>query len=273
MSLQEASTELRHAALDALRVRTAEEKMGAVQRLAQAGLPVDAEARIAEPQDLPGRPARPLLVSPARLAQRSMATETGRAALLHALAHIEFNAVNLALDAVWRFSGLPVAYYEDWVRVAGEEASHFKLLERRLSTLGVGYGDFDAHDGLWELALKTRADALARMALVPRTMEARGLDASPQVRAKFAGAGDEASAAIIDVILRDEIGHVAVGNRWFRFLCERAGQDPLDAYPRLAQQFGAPQLRPPFNFEARRAAGFTETELLVLAASKQRANF
>lgn len=260
--------EVRTCALDALRIRAPHQKTAAVERLQEAArrgeLTIDRAASIDAPPDLPGRPEQPELVPPGRVAQRSVATERGRAALLHALAHIEFNAVNLALDAVWRFAGMPATYYTDWLGVAAEEATHFGLLCARLRDLGCAYGDFAAHDGLWQLAQRTSGDVLARMALVPRTMEARGLDASPQVRAKFAGAGDNASASIIDTILRDEIGHVAIGNRWFGFLCARDGADPLATYAQLATQYGAPRLRGPFNLEARRAAGFSEAELAAL---------
>ena len=177
---------------------------------------------IDEPSGLPGRPDRPELVEPRKLGRRSMQSPEGRAVLLHALAHIEFNAINLALDAVWRFGGMPAAFYTDWLKVAAEEAHHFSLLVARLAEFGHAYGDFPAHDGLWDMCERTRGDVLARMALVPRTLEARGLDASPPIRARLQQAGDHASAAILDVILRDEIGHVLIGNRWFRHLCEQA---------------------------------------------------
>ena len=187
-----------------------------------------------------------------------MQSPQGRAVLLHALAHIEFNAINLALDAVWRFAGMPAAFYTDWLKVAAEEAYHFSLLAARLAEYGHAYGDFPAHDGLWDMCERTRGDVLARMALVPRTLEARGLDASPPIRARLQQAGDQASAAILDVILRDEIGHVLIGNRWFRHLCDASGLDPHETYTRLADQYHAPKLRGPFNFEARRDAGFDE---------------
>ncbi|WP_404935585.1 ferritin-like domain-containing protein [Paraburkholderia sp. DHOC27] len=218
-----------------------------------------------EPSDLPGRPERPELVEPRKLGRRSMQSPEGRAVLLHALAHIEFNAINLALDAVWRFPGMPVAFYTDWLKVAAEEAHHFSLLIERLAEFGHAYGDFPAHDGLWDMCERTRGDVLARMALVPRTLEARGLDASPPIRARLQQAGDHASAAILDVILRDEIGHVLIGNRWFRHLCEAGALDPHITYTRLAGQYHAPRLRGPFNFEARRDAGFDEAELAALA--------
>jgi uncharacterized ferritin-like protein (DUF455 family) len=224
------------------------------------------QRRFDEPPGLPGRPARPELVEPRKLGRRSMQSEEGRAVLLHALAHIEFNAINLALDAVWRFAGMPAAFYTDWLQVASEEAHHFSLLSARLAEFGYAYGDFPAHDGLWEMCDRTRDNVLARMALVPRTLEARGLDASPPIRARLHQAGDHASAAILDVILRDEIGHVLIGNRWFRYLCERAQLDPHQTYLGLADEYRAPKLRGPFNFDARRAAGFDEAELAALAA-------
>lgn len=217
---------------------------------------------------IPGRPDAPPLVSPRELKQRAVTSVDGRAALLHALAHIEFNAINLALDALWRFDGLPPAYYDDWLKVAAEEAYHFSLLAQHLTTLGESYyyGCFPAHDGLWEMARRTSGDWLARLALVPRTLEARGLDASPPIKAKLASAGDSAGAAILDIILRDEIGHVAIGNRWYRWGCERAGCEPVATYARLAAQYNAPRLRGPFNLEARRAAGFDDAELAALQA-------
>ncbi|WP_251863831.1 ferritin-like domain-containing protein [Achromobacter sp. Marseille-Q4962] len=259
------ATCLRERALAALAAGPWPDKLAAVRAIADDAR-VDAARELAAAAPLPGRPARPELVSPAQVKQRSMATVEGRAALLHALAHIEFNAVNLALDIVWRFSGMPEAFYRDWLRVAREEAHHFDLLNRRLAALGYAYGDFPAHNGLWEMAEKTRGDLLARLALVPRTLEARGLDASPLIRDKLAGAGDAESAAILDIILRDEIGHVAIGNRWYRHLCAQAGADPVACYAELAQRYGAPRLRGPFNLEARRAAGFDEAELAALTA-------
>jgi uncharacterized ferritin-like protein (DUF455 family) len=217
-----------------------------------------------EPPGLPGRPPRPRLVQHTQLKPRSAHTREGRAALLHALAHIELNAIDLALDIVWRFDGLPDAFYGQWLQVAREEALHFELLRDHLATLGFGYGDFDAHDGLWQMAERTRHDLLARLALVPRTLEARGLDASPAVKSKLLAAGDERGGEILDIILRDEIGHVAVGNHWYRWLCAQRGLDPLATYAELATRHGAPRPRGPFNLEARRAAGFDEAELAAL---------
>lgn len=233
----------------------------------QAGtLDLSAEVQLEGKPSIPGRPPRPELVAPSGVSRRAMNTPEGRAALIHALAHIEFNAINLALDALWRFPGMPPAYYADWLRVAAEEALHFSLLTDHLRTLGCAYGDFPAHNSLWEMAEKTKHDLLARIALVPRTMEARGLDATPSVRAKLAQAGDQRAAEILDIILRDEIGHVAVGNRWYAWLCAQRKIDPIVTYAELAERYRAPQMRGPFNMEARRRAGFSEAELNALRA-------
>jgi uncharacterized ferritin-like protein (DUF455 family) len=237
-----------------------------VQSLQQcaATLAVDTDSVLDEPPGLSALPPRPRLVSPHRVPRRSTHTALGRATMLHAVAHIEANAIRLALDAAWRFAGMPADYYRDWLCIAAEEAHHFGLVAGHLRTLGHDYGDFDAHNGLWEMVAKTRGDVLARMALVPRTLEARGLDATPPMRAKFVQAGDDAAVAILDVILRDEIGHVAVGNRWYRWLCAQRGVDPLAHYTVLAREHGAPVLRPPFNVDARRQAGFTPDEIAAL---------
>ena len=174
--------------------------------------------------------------------------------------------INLALDIVWRFDGMPADFYRDWIGVAGDEASHFGLLREHLRTLAFDYGDFPAHDGLWAMAERTSDDLLARLALVPRTLEARGLDAAPAIRDKLQGVGDRAGAAILAIILADEIGHVAIGNRWYRWLCAQRGLDPVVCYAELAQRHRAPRLRGPFNLDARRAAGFDEQELAALQA-------
>jgi len=258
--------ELRQAALQALALADPAAKVAAVRALvAQArSLSVEPAAAPAPTGPLPGRPTRPLLVAATAVPRRSPFTLEGRAALLHAVAHIEFNAINLALDAIWRFGGLPEAYYRDWLTVAGEEALHFSLLAEHLATLGCAYGDHPAHDGLWTMCERTAHDATARMALVPRTLEARGLDATPPMRERLARAGDHGAAAILDVILRDEIGHVAIGNRWYRWLCAQDGLDPLAHYAVLAERHRAPTPKPPFNRAARSAAGFTAEELSLL---------
>ena len=254
---------MRQIALQLLLCDDADRKAREVRMLDPA-LATAAAAVIGEPPGIPGRPHAPPLVSHTEIRQRSMKTIEGRAALLHALAHIEFNAINLALDICWRFADMPDDFYRQWIVVAREEAYHFELLRDHLRTLGYAYGDFPAHNALWEMAEKTRHDLLARIALVPRTLEARGLDASPAVKAKLVGAGDHAAGKILDIILQDEIGHVAVGNHWYRALCGERGLDPITTYAALAERYGAPHLRGPFNLAARRAAGFDEAELAAL---------
>jgi len=220
-----------------------------------------------EPPQLPGRPARPELVHPAKVPRRSPYKPEGLAALLHAIAHIEFNAINLALDAAWRFDGMPREFYLDWLRVAAEEAYHFTLLHEHLQALGYAYGDFPAHDNLWQMCEKTGNDIVARMALVPRTLEARGLDATPQIQDKLrhVNTPDALRAVdILDIILRDEIGHVAIGNHWYRWLCARDGLDPVTHYGMLVERYQAPRLHPPFNEKARKRAGFSDEELAWL---------
>jgi uncharacterized ferritin-like protein (DUF455 family) len=260
--------ELRRRALQVLCMSEPREKAGAARELAEAAATLSiAEAPPVPSEPLPGRPDRPQLVHPARVPRRSPAKPEGLAALLHAIAHIEFNAINLALDAVWRFDAMPREFYLDWTRVAGEEAFHFSLLAEHLATLGHAYGDFTAHDGLWSMCEKTRDDIVARMALVPRTLEARGLDATPQIQDKLRQVGSPAAMRtvdILDVILRDEVGHVAIGNHWYKWLCEREGLDPVAIYPQLVERYAAPKLYPPFNEIARLRAGFTEEELARL---------
>ncbi len=227
----------------------------------------------------PGRPALPLLTHPAQVPRRAPSTLEGRAALVHSIAHIEFNAINLALDAVWRFDAMPDDFYTDWALVAREEAYHFSLLREHLRGMGVSpdaggnpvprwdYGSFEAHNNLWEMCDKTAHDVVARMALVPRTLEARGLDATPQIQAKLrqTGAPDALRAVeILDIILRDEIGHVAIGNHWYRWLCARDALEPVSHYAVLTEQYKAPKLRPPFNDDARRRAGFSADEIAQL---------
>jgi uncharacterized ferritin-like protein (DUF455 family) len=262
--------ELRARALRCLIEADPAAKTAAVAAMAvaseQGACTLDTQALIVASAAIPGRPAKPDLVPPRLVGRRSMNTLEGRAMLIHALAHIEFNAINLALDALWRFPGMPPAYYTDWLLVAKEEAYHFSLLAAHLQKLGYQYGDFSAHDSLWEMVEKTCDDVLARMALVPRTLEARGLDANPPLRAKLAQAGDMDAAHILDIILRDEIGHVEIGNRWYGHLCRQRGLDLREAYADLAARYKAPALRGPFNIEARLQAGFTEEEVRALEA-------
>ena len=213
---------------------------------------------------LPGRPVKPDLVAPKFVPKRKMDTVEGRAILWHSLAHIEFNAMNLALDAIWRFPNMPKAYYEDWLRVAKEESYHFSLINAHLQSFGFSYGDFPAHNSLWEMVERTTDSVIARMALVPRTMEARGLDAVPEIRDRFKQIKDDRAVEILEIILHDEIGHVLVGNRWFNFLCANDNLSPITTYRELAEKYRAPTLRGPFNLDAREQAGFTSEELELL---------
>jgi len=215
----------------------------------------------------PGRPLQPELVDATRVPRRSPFTESGHAALIHSIVHIEFNAINLALDAILRFEGMPHQYYLDWLSVAKDEARHFTLLHKHLRALGYAYGDFPAHNGLWSMCEKTSDDIVARMALVPRTLEARGLDATPVIQARLRKVGTPQalkSVAILDIILADEVGHVAIGNQWYRWLCVRSGLDPVKHYAVVSSHYSAPRLKPPFNDAARRLAGFTDQELSLL---------
>jgi uncharacterized ferritin-like protein (DUF455 family) len=259
-------SELRQAARYWLVVDDAIQKAAGVGHLAQtwtAGkLGLDFEAALSVTPVTPGHPIKPELVSPLTVKRRAMNTPEGRAAMIHALVHIEFNAINLALDALWRFADMPRAYYADFLQVAAEEAMHFTLLANHLKTQGYAYGDFTAHNGLWDMAVRTQHDVLARMALLPRTMEARGLDVVPGMRAKLIQAGDIEVGAILDIVMRDEIGHVAIGNRWFNYLCKQRGLDPEATYADLVANHHAVPQRGPFNIVARRAAGFSEQELI-----------
>lgn len=212
----------------------------------------------------PGRPPRPRLVSPRELAQRGLGTREGRAALVHAVAHIEFNAINLAWDAVYRFRGMPAEFYADWVRVADDEARHFSMIAARLEQLGHRYGDFDAHDGLWEMATRTADSCLARMALVPRVLEARGLDVTPGMIERLRSVGDLDTVAVLEVILAEEVAHVAAGSRWFDWCCARAGVEPQATFLELIGRHMRGSLRGPFNHGARLRAGFSAAELAQL---------
>jgi len=231
---------------------------------AKGSVPFDSACPVA-PIGPPGRPARPELVDAAKVPRRRLGSAGGRAALVHAVAHIEFNAINLALDAVYRFRGMPPAYYADWLSVAADEARHFQLLRDRLQDLGMAYGDLPAHNGLWEMAEKTADSCLARMALVPRVLEARGLDVTPGMIVRLQAAGDRRTAALLEVILDEEVRHVAIGTHWFRHCCAQQGLEPVSTFLELlkSRYGGAP--RGPFNLEARYAAGFAREEMEAFA--------
>lgn len=214
----------------------------------------------------PGRPVRPRCVAPRELPQRGLGSPEGRAAFVHAIAHIEFNAIDLACDVVRRFRSMPAQFHADWIAVADDEARHFELLQARLAQLGHAYGDFDAHNGLWDMAERTAHSCLARMALVPRVLEARGLDVTPAMIGKLRALGDETTVAILETILREEVAHVATGSRWFAWCCEQEGCESDATFEMLLVEYARPALRAPFNLEARRRAGFSEHELERLQA-------
>lgn len=212
-----------------------------------------------------GRPLKPELVEPARVPRRRLGSPQGRAALVHAIAHIEFNAINLALDAVGRFRGMPEAYYSEWLSVAADEARHFAMLKGRLKELGHQYGDFPAHNGLWEMAVKTADSCLKRMALVPRVLEARGLDVTPGMINRLSQTGDLETIAILEIILEEEVRHVEVGSRWFKYCCELEGLEPDVTFIGLIAEFFGDNIRGPFNIPARLRAGFSQQELDALS--------
>jgi uncharacterized ferritin-like protein (DUF455 family) len=219
--------------------------------------------------DRPGRPEKPELIPPRQMPKRALTTDKGRIALLHAIAHIELNAVDLALDIVARFATEPVpnSFFDGWMTVAFEEAKHFRMVRDRLRQLGADYGDLPAHDGLWQAAHNTRNDLTARLAVVPLILEARGLDVTPALQAKMREAGDMESAAVLDVIYEDEKGHVAVGAKWFRFLCARQKKDPAAAFQALVRANFRGPLKAPFNDIARAEAGLTPSFYRSMTAS------
>ena len=229
-------------------------------------LAIDAAIATPAPIRMPGRPAKPKLVHPRELPRRGFGSDEGRAAFIHAVAHIEFNAIDLAWDAVYRFRDMPRDYYADWVAVAHDEARHFSMLRTRLREFGHDYGDFDAHNGLWEMAEKTAHDGLARMALVPRVLEARGLDVTPAMIVKLRALGDDATADILDIILREEVAHVASGSRWYRWHCQREDIEPRARFRELLREYATGVLHKPFNTQARLEAGFDLEELESLLA-------
>jgi len=256
-----------NAAEQCLAASTVEDKLRLTQQHAQAWrddlLSLDSSSE-PNPISEPGHPAKPELVAPGNVSKRGLGSEDGRAALLHAVTHIEFNAINLAWDAVYRFRDMPRQYYSDWVRVADEEAYHFQLLRQRLNDMGYDYGDFSAHSGLWDMAEKTAFDPMVRMALVPRVLEARGLDVTPGIMKRLLGVGDKESVAALEIILRDEIGHVEIGSRWFKYFCDQRGLNMEKTFIELIGQYFAGQLRGPFHYDARIKAGFSEAELRAL---------
>ncbi len=265
---------LTRAARCCLESTEAEEKLtataSAVEQWRSGSLEID-HGTGAGPPFAPGYPRALRLVNPLDVPRRRLSNDKGHIAAVHALAHIEFNAINLAWDCVLRYGGMPSSFYEDWVGVAAEEAFHFRLLMQRLVQLGADYGDLPAHDGLWEMAEKTSGDLAARMAMVPRFLEARGLDVTPGLIEKFRQAGDPSSAAILETILSDEVGHVALGSRWFRHVCRARGVDPDEHFKRLLRAYTRGKVKGPIQTQHRLAAGFSDSELDYLrsAAAKR----
>lgn len=214
--------------------------------------------------EIPGRPSTPKLVHPSQVARRKLNSLQGRIALVHAICHIEFNAINLALDACYRFQSMPKQYYVDWMRVASEEAKHFLLLRQRLDQLSSHYGALNAHNGLWEMAVKTQHSVVERMALVPRVLEARGLDVTPGMIERLQSVGDHETVEILKIILREEIGHVEIGTRWFRYACEQQQLDSESTFIALLKQYEVSVGIGPLHMDARQQAGFSESELKAL---------
>lgn len=269
MSHQKVDSSLFRAAANCLRVTHPDDKAdltAATARQWRAGALSDRCPPDWTPIDQPGRPERPALVPARQLPKRSLGTPQGLAALVHAVTHIEFNAINLAWDAVQRFPAMPTAYYDDWVKVAAEEAEHFVMMRGRLRMLGFDYGDFPAHDGLWDMASRTTGDLLERMALVPRVLEARGLDVTPGMIERLRAIGDDDTADRLEIILRDEVGHVAIGSRWFQHLCKERQLDAIETSLALIRRHLRGEVRCPLNHEARRRAGFLDEELDTLEA-------
>jgi len=259
--------DLRKSALQCLLTSAPLEKVAQTQDLYQrwqAGEVTLNSSEIFDVPDVPGRPDKPELVAPHDLPRRRNTAESGNASLIHAITHIEFNAINLAWDAVARFSNMPDQFYDDWARVAFEESQHYILLRDHLLSLGYDYGDFPAHSGMWDMAKKTHHDVLIRMALVPRVLEARGLDVTPKMMNKLRGSGEHRAVEILEIILREEIGHVKIGTHWFNYLCEQRAVDPLTTFKDLLDNYFSGQLRGPFNVEARKLADFTEEEMALL---------
>jgi uncharacterized ferritin-like protein (DUF455 family) len=261
--LSEQPSSVYQRAYDALMMPNASEKAAAVfcllEQWREGHLSLQSCPVVDIPQ--PGKPDRPPLVAPRLLKSRGLGTNEGKASLLHAIAHIEFNAINLALDAVYRFQEMPSAFVDDWLRVAAEEAYHFQLVREQLSRFNYDYGDFPAHNGLWQTTYDTAFDVLVRMALVPRTLEARGLDVTPDMMRKLRAIGETKSVEVLHILLRDEEGHVAVGTYWFDWLCRQRGLNRFETFTYLVTHYLHGDIKGPFNTEARLRAGFTEQEM------------
>jgi uncharacterized ferritin-like protein (DUF455 family) len=258
---------------EALAEAQVERKLALVRELAadwQAGaFELEGGAALVTPTKR-GYPDKPKLVPAQDVPLRKPSTREGLAALFHAIVHIEYSAVDLALDHAYRFRSMPAEYYGDWIAVAEEEVRHFDMLRAHLQSYGHDYGDFPAHDTLWQLNIRTGAYVLARMALVPRLAEARGLDATPPIQAKLKQTGDAAGVIVLDVVLNDEVGHVALGDKWFRYLCAERKLEVEPTYRSLIDEYQAPWPVAPLNEKARLAAGFSPDELQFLSTGGRR---
>ena len=261
------SQNLNQACYSAIMISEPSEKCEATHELysqfRNGELDIDDDQHVIEIAE-PGRPDKPELVAPKYVKKRGISTETGRINLMHAIAHIEFNAINLALDAAYRFRKQPKQYYSDWLKVADDEARHFQMVCDYLQQHGCSYGDYPAHNGLWDMAIQTQHDIIARMALVPRVLEARGLDVTPAMIKKLINAGDHQAAEILTVIYNDEITHVEVGSRWFKHQCKLNNLPVENTFEQLVEHFLHGTLRGPFNYEARIQAGFSDQEMKKL---------
>lgn len=261
------------AALYCIKITDPFEKASAARTLYKQWCGDELDARsLNEPEPIlnPGRPERPRLVDPRRVPKRGFKSRQGLVKLAHAIAHIEFNAINLALDAVYRFRGMPHDFYTDWLRVAAEESSHFKMLAEYLEHNDAQYGDYDAHNGLWEMALKTGHDVMVRMALVPRVLEARGLDVTPAMISKLGKAREQQLVDILKIIHKEEIGHVLIGSRWFNYVCEQRDLSPRIIFTELLDKYMKGAVFGPFDEASRVQAGFTEDEMQHLVQMSKR---
>ena len=260
---------LSEGALTVLKAASVEEKTALSRKVASAWQQGHiSEIGKAKPPDRPERPEKPEILSPRAMPRRGIGAKAGRIALIHALTHIEFNAIDLAWDIIARFTAdeLPRAFYEDWVSVAAEETEHFLSLNKLMQAEGASYGDLPAHDGLWEAAEKTKGDLLARLAVIPLTLEARALDTAPPTIDKLNPATEQTSIAVMRQVVEDEIKHVAIGVRWFEFLCQRDQKDPATSYQTIIRPFFPKGLKGPFNHQARHQAGMPSTYYEALGA-------
>ena len=258
--------ELRAQCLKALAANDLNDKLSQVQAIYESfkskQIKIDSKADIQHTYHLPGAPSKPDIVPPRLVEKRSASTQHGKLTFIHALAHIEFSAINLALDIIWRFKNLPDQFYRDWLQIAYEEQNHFNLLNDYLKKFGLAYGSFNAHNSLWEMAERTSHDLIHRLALIPRTMEARGLDVTPAIIEKFKQQRDDDIAAILKIIYEEEIHHVSIGNIWYRWACDTQKLDPHETYKNLLMSYNIELNYQKLNKEARFKAGFLKEELI-----------